>query len=190
MPPPHASWHAHALEPGLIPAPAGRWGTPPLLPTDGVAACARKLGAAECPRARGRGGGGPLSEVRASLRQRHMRIRIFRSPTRCCRSRRAWRRWCDGPLVCARALGRMWWPAAVAAEGARPVLAGRGDFLRRSVGACGSASPACWAPCSASSVTNPPKQGEGGPHEPLDRHRPTCPASRSCAPRAAAPTSA
>jgi hypothetical protein len=91
-PPPQASWHAHALGPGLMPAPAGAAG--PARPADRRRA--RLRANARGARARGRGGGGPLSEVRASLRQRHMSIRVFRSPTRCRRFGRACRRWREG----------------------------------------------------------------------------------------------
>jgi hypothetical protein len=134
-PPPQASWHAHALGPGLMPAPAGAAG--PARPADRRRA--RLRANARGARARGRGGGGPLSEVRASLRQRHMSIRVFRSPTRCRRFGRACRRWREGSVACALALWRAWSPVALAAGGRYACLGGQGRLLRRSVGACGSA---------------------------------------------------
>jgi hypothetical protein len=59
-------------------------------------------------RARSPARGGPFSEVRASLWQRRMPIRAFRSPARCRRSGRACRRWREGPLTSPPPLGRGW----------------------------------------------------------------------------------
>jgi hypothetical protein len=146
----------------------GRSAPPPVLRDPAALADRRrvrlraKARAAECPRVRGRGGGGPFSQVRASLRQRHMRIRVFRSPTRCCRSRRAGRRWCDGPLVCARALGRAWWPVAVAADGPTPVLAGNLAAQRDRGGHYPAHLP---APLGNKRSADAPAQ-DGTPHRP------------------------